>query len=104
MATSKEQKIKQATEYAAKVEKLKGEIKALEEKQAALEATRISKARRQADTTAKILLGAASMSAAKKGNGQEWIAYLIGFLTERDKKRLGAAFATLGIETPAPRP
>lgn len=59
--------------------------------------------KRKADTTAKILLGAASMVAAKKGNGQEWLTYLYGLLNEKDKNRLREAFATLGIEVPTPK-
>lgn len=61
--------------------------------------------KRRADTTAKILMGAAALAAVKKmPNGAEWLNYLNAQLNEKDKKRLREAFEVLGIPIPTPAP
>lgn len=87
-------------EKVAQLEAKLAQAKAEQQKRDARIRVAQGKVRRTADTTAKILLGAASMQAAKKGNGAEWIAYLAGLLSEKDRKRLEDAFATLELPTP----
>lgn len=109
MATSKEQKQQKAAEYAAKAEKLKAEIKAMEEKKMALEATRRSKAKRSAETTAKILIGAAMLAYHRHLGDKAKVAenfreVITPGLNERDRKRLREALETLELLKPLPAP
>lgn len=61
--------------------------------------------KRRADTTAKILLGAAAMAAVRKApNGAEWLNHMAGYLNEKDRKRLGEALAVLEIPAPTSTP
>lgn len=109
MATSKEQKLKLAADYEDKAKKLKAEIKALEERQKALEAKRISAVKRKADTTAKILLGAATLALHKRMNDPAKVRHdlekvLLPHMAEKDRFRLVAALQTLGLFPVAPAP
>lgn len=109
MATSKEQKLKRAADYAAKAEKLKAEVKALEQRQAALAATRKGEAKRKAETTAKILIGAAILAYHRRLGEKAQVAahfreVITPGLNERDRKRLREALETLELIPPLPAP
>lgn len=84
----------------AELEKLQGQKRALEEKQKA----RANGEKRKAETTAKILLGAAALLVAKRVGHADLLEKLTTHLVEKDQKRLVAAFEVLGVSVPQPKP
>ena len=91
-------------EKVARLEKELKQAKALKQKQDALIRTAENSKKRKMETSLKILLGAATLSAIKKGSvDKTGVDHLFSLLDETDRKRLRDAFATLGIEILAPK-